>query len=123
VQIGGALDGAHEHLSHLGRTHLSSALGSRDGAGRPLSDLCTGQGGQARSVCVLRRRFTLIGRRLRSQALGHALALDEEQEVVGTARLGVGATHVEAAEGMNSHVGAGGPTVDVEVADVEPLFG
>ncbi len=53
----------------------------------------------------------------------HRLALQEEQQVVGTAGFGVGAAHVEAAKGMNAHDRAGALAVQVQVADVEVALG
>src|SRR5579885_3573931 len=49
--------------------------------------------------------------------------LREEQEVVATAGFGVGAGHVEAAEGVDADERAGTLAIEVEVADVEVLFG
>jgi DNA-binding NarL/FixJ family response regulator len=53
---------------------------------------------------------------------GDGLGLGEEGEVVGAAGLGVGAAHIEAAEGMRSDHGAGALAIEVEIADVEVGF-
>src|SRR6185503_6485335 len=54
-----------------------------------------------------------------SDLLADDLRLEEEAEVVAAAGLGVGAAHVEAAEGVAADEGAGGLPVDVEIAGVE----
>src|SRR5690606_27507503 len=56
---------------------------------------------------------------LRSKHLRHQLGLGEEEQVIVAAGLGVGARHVEAAEGMDSHQGAGALAVEVQVPHVE----
>src|SRR6516165_12615466 len=55
--------------------------------------------------------------------LGDALGLQEKQQVVAAAGLGVGAAHVEAAERVGADDRAGGLAVDVEVADEELALG
>src|SRR5690606_10782635 len=57
------------------------------------------------------------------QPFGDALALREEQQVVRATGLGVGAAHVEAAEGLYADEGAGALAVEIEVAAVEVLGG
>ena len=54
---------------------------------------------------------------------GDALGLGEEEEIVGAAGFGVGAAHVEAAEGVGADHGSGALAVEVEVADVEFFAG
>src|SRR5260370_35466406 len=54
--------------------------------------------------------------------LGNALRLCEQQQVIRPASLGVGAAHVEAAEGMRADHGPRALAIQVEVADVELLL-
>src|SRR5271156_4750468 len=54
---------------------------------------------------------------------GDGLGLREEEQVVRAAGLGVGAAHVEAAEGVGSYHGAGALAVEVEVAGLELVAG
>jgi len=61
--------------------------------------------------------------KLLSEFFAHRLCLGKQVQIVGTAGLGIRARHVEAAEGMRSHHGAGALAVDVEIADVEVLDG
>src|SRR5713226_9376165 len=64
----------------------------------------------------------LLGRRTRMANLfGNALRLCEQQQVIRPAGLGVGAAHVEAAEGMRADHGSCALAIQVEVADVELL--
>src|SRR5712692_3172272 len=49
----------------------------------------------------------------------HRLALGEQIQVIRAAGLGIGARHVESAEGMRAHGGSRALAVDVQVADVE----
>src|ERR1043165_1166687 len=51
--------------------------------------------------------------------LANRLGLGEQVEIVGSAGLRVGSRHIEAAERMGAHHGAGALAVDVQVADVE----
>ena len=53
-----------------------------------------------------------------AQFLCHALCLREEQEIVGAAGFGVGAAHVESAEGMRTDHGARAFAIQVQIADV-----
>jgi hypothetical protein len=50
---------------------------------------------------------------------GYGFGLGEEGEIVGAAGFGVGAAHVEAAEGVRAYHRAGALAIEVEVADVE----
>src|ERR1700722_3220989 len=64
------------------------------------------------------------GRRLLERWAGlepfcDALGLSEEVKVIGTAGLGVGAAHIEAAEGMRANHGTGAFAIEVEIAYVE----
>src|SRR5919202_2543873 len=47
------------------------------------------------------------------------LGLEEEQQVVRAARLGIGAAHVEAAEWVHANQGSGTLPIEVQIADVE----
>jgi hypothetical protein len=51
------------------------------------------------------------------------LGLQEQQQVIRTARFGVRSGHVEAAEGVRADHGAGAFPVEIQVADVEALLG
>ena len=49
----------------------------------------------------------------------HRFALGKQIQVIGPARLGIGAGHIESAEGMRGHRRARALAIDIEVADVE----
>ena len=53
----------------------------------------------------------------------HRLGLREQIQIIGAAGFGIGAGHVEAAEGVGSYHGAGAFAVDVEIAHVEVAAG
>ncbi len=53
------------------------------------------------------------------EPFGDALGLGEEVEIIGAAGLGVGSTHIEAAERMRADHGAGALAIEVEIAYVE----
>ena len=53
---------------------------------------------------------------------GDGFGLEEEQQVILAAGFGIGAGHIEAAEGMGADHGAGAFAVHVQIADVE-FFG
>src|SRR5574340_710212 len=55
----------------------------------------------------------------RGDLLADALGLGEQEEVIRSARLGVGARHIEAAKRVRAHDGARALAIDVQVADVE----
>src|SRR5438094_6835625 len=55
--------------------------------------------------------------------LGDALGLQEQQQVIAAAGLGIGAAHVEPAEGMRPYDRARALAVHVEVADEELALG
>src|ERR1019366_893683 len=55
--------------------------------------------------------------------LADALGLREQVEIVRSAGLGIGAGHVEAAEGVRAHHRSRALAVQVEVADVELAHG
>src|SRR5208283_2227340 len=70
----------------------------------------------------------LGGARLRADSALSSLGRDrfglqELEQVIGAAGLGIGAGHVEAAEGMAADQGAGAFAVEVQVADEEALLG
>src|SRR5437870_1226518 len=50
-----------------------------------------------------------------SKAFHHHLGLQEELEVVRAAGFAVGAAHVEAAEGLGAHHGAGDLAIEIQV--------
>ena len=49
--------------------------------------------------------------------------LREEIEIIGAARFGIGAGHIESAEGMGADHGSGAFAIDVEIADMEFVLG
>src|ERR1700678_3209960 len=53
------------------------------------------------------------------EAVGYALGLSEEVEIIGTAGLRVGSAHVEAAEGVRADHCSGALAIEVEIADVK----
>ncbi len=55
--------------------------------------------------------------------LGDGFGLGEEEQIVRAAGFGVGAAHIEAAEGVRADHGAGAFAVEVEIADVELFAG
>jgi len=57
------------------------------------------------------------------QLLPNGLGLDEQQQVVRPAALGVRATHVEPAEGVHPHQSSRTLSIEVQVADVEFFAG
>src|SRR5271157_6456166 len=57
------------------------------------------------------------------QSRGDGLGLQEQQEVVGATGFGIGAGHVEAAEGVRADHRAGALAVEIQVADVEAVLG
>ncbi len=61
----------------------------------------------------------LILRAAMANLLRNALGLREQQQVIRSAGLGVGAAHIEAAEGVSPDHRARALAVQIEVADVE----
>ena len=54
-----------------------------------------------------------------SEPLRHDLRLREQEQVVAAAGFGVRAGHIEAAERMGAHQGAGAFSVQIQVPDME----
>jgi hypothetical protein len=55
--------------------------------------------------------------------LADGFSLGEEVEIIGAAGFGIGAGHIESTEGMRTDHCAGTFAIDVEIADVEFVFG
>jgi hypothetical protein len=55
--------------------------------------------------------------------LADGFGLCEQIEIIGAASFGIGAGHIKSAEGMRADHCSGTFAIDVEIADVEFVFG
>ena len=99
----------HRELAERAESKDLVATGPVDARGR------AGAGHSERS----RRPECPISTLANSQLLGHALALEEQQQVVAAAGLRVGADMLKPPNGCDADQRAGALAVEVEVADVE----
>ena len=53
----------------------------------------------------------------------YRLCLEEQKQVIGTARLGVRSGHVEATEGVRAHHRSSAFPIEIQVAHMETAFG